>query len=60
MPSAKTVVAVTAFSAEIKGERHHVHEGERFASTHPLVAHARELFEPEDTDVKRPQRRSRA
>ena len=54
MAAAKVVAAVTPFSATVKDELHQVHEGDRFASTHPLVAHAPELFRPEDPDVQAP------
>ena len=47
------MVAKHPFTAEAKGEQHLVHEGERFASGHPLVRKHAELFEPEQADVKR-------
>jgi hypothetical protein len=53
MATAKTMVAKHPFTAEARGQQHLVHEGERFASTHPLVRKHPELFAPEHADVKR-------
>jgi hypothetical protein len=57
-PAAKTVVATTHFSYADGDKEVHVHAGERFASTHPAVKRYGDWFEPDDTDVKRPTRRS--
>ena len=53
MAGAKTVVATTAFAAEVGGQEVLVRVGERFASTHPVVKAHPSWFKPEDDDVKR-------
>jgi hypothetical protein len=58
-PAAKTVVATTHFSYADGDKEVFVHAGDRFASTHPVVKRYPESFKPEDTDVKRPARRSK-
>jgi hypothetical protein len=47
---AKVLVANQSFTAEVKGERVHVHGGERVASNHPAVK-GRESFFEEAKDV---------
>jgi hypothetical protein len=57
--AAKTVVATTAFSAEVRGQEVLVRTGERFTSTHPLVKRYPTWFTDADADVKRPMRGSK-
>jgi hypothetical protein len=63
MAAAKTVVATTHFSYADDTEppeEVHVHAGDRFTETHPVVKRYPEWFVPEGEDVERPQRTRRS
>jgi len=53
MAGAKTVVATTAFAAEVRGQEVLVRVGERFTSTHPVVKTYPSWFQDANADVKR-------
>ena len=57
--TAKTVVATTAFAAEVGGQEVLVRTGERYVATHPVVKRYAGWFKAEDTDIKRPTRGSK-
>jgi hypothetical protein len=44
--AASQLVATTAFAAHVYGETVVVHEGDVYASTHPIVKAHKELFAP--------------
>jgi hypothetical protein len=47
------VVAITSFSADVKGEEHVVHSGDVLPATDPVAKAHPELFEPAVTTAER-------
>jgi hypothetical protein len=52
MPAARTMVAVTHFSYAAGDREVHVHAGDRFTSTHPVVKRYSEWFVVEGHDIE--------
>jgi hypothetical protein len=54
MAAAKTMRATTSSAATVNGYEVLVQQGQRYASTHPVVRAHAGFFEAEDADVQRP------